>query len=169
MGDFRDGLLKAGLVSAEQAKEAEEQKAAAEARAKAPPQHRGPPRPPREGGGGGGGGGGQHPQQHRQRPAPRSDEPRDRTPATLSKEESVRLFKLAQAGKVEGRTRGQKRFYYVARAGTVPYLELSDEAFKDVELGRIAIAESERGEAWLVNGDCATELEAVDPAWIRTP
>jgi len=90
------------------------------------------------------------------------------TSAPLSKDESQRLLKLAQGGRVEGRTRGQRRFYYVSRAGFVPCLELSDEVVRDLEQGVIAIAESERGDAWLVTGDCARALVEADPAWIRS-
>jgi len=88
--------------------------------------------------------------------------------APLSKEESQRLLKLAQAGKVEGRTRGQRRWYYVSRAGFVPCLEVSDEVVRDLEQGVIAIAESERGDAWLVTRECARELADADPSWVRT-
>ena len=168
MGDLRDMLLKAGLVSEEQAKKAEAHKQDAEQRAKG----RGQP-PPRPGRGGGGGGGerGDRRQGHER---PRRDEARDTRPppeprtASLTPEESTRLFKLAQAGKVEGKTRGQRRWYYVSRSGNVPFLELSDEAARDLGDGHTAIAESERGEVWLVTRDAAEQLIAGDPAWIRS-
>ena len=89
-------------------------------------------------------------------------------PRTLSKEESQRLFKAAQAGRVEGKTRGPRRWYYVSRAGAVPYLEVSDEAMRELEQGNFAVAESERGEAWLVTRACAEVLIAGDPSWIRS-
>jgi len=152
MGDLRDKLLKAGLVTEEQAKKAE---------AKAqPPERGGAGRRPEQRGGKGRG-----PEGERARERPAREVA---APVSLTKEESQRRFKLAQAGKVEGKTRGNRRWYFVSRAGRVPYLELSDEAVKDLEQGRIAIAESERGEAWLVTGECARQLVEVDPGWVRT-
>lgn len=177
MGDMRDMLLKAGLVSAEQAKKAEEAKAAAE-RPKAPPR---PPNDRRPQGPQGQGG----PPNQLARP-PRGDRPerpeRDRqdraerperaerasVSVPISREESQRLLKVAQAGRVEGRTRGQRRWYYVSRAGYVPCLEVSDEVVRDLEQGIIAIAESERGDAWLVTRECARELSDSDPSWVRS-
>jgi uncharacterized protein YaiL (DUF2058 family) len=147
MSDLRDKLLKAGLVSAEQAKKVEE-----DARKK-----QAPPRPgPRQGGGGGG-----------PRTAAREEASRE-SPVAPSKEESQRLLKLAQTGKVDGKTRGNRRWYFVSRQGAVPYLELSEEAVQGLEQGTMAIAESERGEAWLVSRECATRLREGDPAWIRS-
>lgn len=151
MGDLRDKLLKAGLVTEEQAKKAE---------AKTPPPERGGP--------------GRKPEQRGKGRGPAGEPARERAahkeapPVSLTKEESQRLYKVAQAGKAEGKTRGNRRWYFVSRAGRVPFLELSDEAVKDLEQGRIAIAESERGEAWLVTGECARQLAEVDPAWVRT-
>lgn len=174
MGDLRDSLLKAGLVSAEAAKKAEESKDTQQ-RPKQPPRppgNKGGPRPDqREGGrdGRGDGGGREHRdprpdlREPRERPAPKS-----REPASLSPKEAQRLLEVAQAGKVEGKTRGQRRWYFVSRAGLVPFLEVSDEIARELEQGNVAIAESERGDVWLVTGACAKELEAADPAWVRT-
>lgn len=163
MGDLRDMLLKAGLVSAEQAKKVEEAKQA-DQRPKAPPR---PPQGERRGQGTGPQQG-RAPRPERAPEAPRAERAPAQPSAPLSKEESQRLLKLAQAGKVEGRTRGQRRFYYVSRAGYVPCLELSDEVVRDLEQGIIAIAESERGDAWLVTRECARELTEADPSWVRS-
>lgn len=171
MGDLRDMLLKAGLVSEEQAKKAEAQKREAEQRANHAAEQRArgkaPPRPRADGG--------RRDDRRDDRRDSRDDRPRreDRPapePRTtpLTPEESTRLFKLAQAGKVEGRTRGQRRWYYVSRAGNVPFLELSDEVARDLEQGHVAVAESERGEVWIVGRECADQLIAGDPAWIRS-
>lgn len=146
-------LLKAGLVSAEQAKKAE-----AEVRA---PERQQRPAKPRGGQGGA-------PRGEPQREARRERSAEQAPAVTLTKEEAQRLFKIAQAGRVEGKTRGNRRWYFVSRAGAVPYLEVTDEVVRDLEQGHIAVAESERGEVWLVTGECARQLAETDPAWIRT-
>jgi hypothetical protein len=88
-------------------------------------------------------------------------------PLVLPPEEVERLRKLVQAGRVEGKTRGHRRWYYLARNGSVPYLELSDEAARDLESGATAIAESDRGDATIITRECAESLVATDPGWIR--
>lgn len=72
-----------------------------------------------------------------------------------------------QSGRVEGKTRGHRRWYYLARGGAVPYLELSDEAAKDLESGATALVESDRGDAVIVTRECAEGIAATDPGWIR--
>ncbi len=170
MGDLRDMLLKAGLVSAEQAKKVEEAKQV-DQRPKGHGPSAGGPRPPndrRPQGQQAGPQQGRPPRPERSSDATRPERASAAPSAPLSKEESQRLLKLAQAGKVEGRTRGQRRWYYVSRAGFVPCLEVSDEVVRDLEQGVIAIAESERGDAWLVTRECARELADADPSWVRT-
>ena len=79
-----------------------------------------------------------------------------------------KLRAMAKAGRVAGKVRGQRRWYYCGRRGLVPYLELSDDAARQLEQGKAAIAESDRGEAWLVTSACAAELSAIDPTWVRS-
>ena len=124
MSDLRDQLLKAGLVTAEQAKKAE-----------APPERTRPPRPPRRDGGPG-------------RPEP---QPERAAPTGTPKE-------IAERGRLDGRFRGGRRWYYISRRGVVPCLELNDDAVGRLESGAAAIAESPNGDAWLIDAAAARAL-----------
>lgn len=159
MGDMRELLLKAGLVSEEQAKKAAEEEAQRSAR----PQGGGA----RKKGGSGqersGGGHDRRPPRGERGAAPPRPEPN----AALSPKDAKRLLELAQKGRIEGKTRGQRRWYYVSKKGSVPYLELTDELVKELEQGEVAIAETDRGEAWLVTRACAKEIAQLDPSWLR--
>jgi hypothetical protein len=161
MGDLRDMLLKAGLVSEEQAKKAEEEaRQAPRGGAGGGGRKKGGPRP-HQGGAGNDRGGGQRGE--RDAPEARAEPAAERSP-----KDAKRLLEVAHKGKVDGKTRGQRRWYYVSRKGSVPYLELSDERVKELEQGQVAIAETDRGDAWLVTRACAEELAAIDPSWVRS-
>lgn len=86
----------------------------------------------------------------------------------LSGEEVKRLVELAQKGRVETKTRGQRRWYFVSRRnGLVPFIELSDEAAQNLESGTWALCETPRGESWLIDAETAKTLAATDPTWVR--
>lgn len=146
MGDFREQLLKAGLVSAEQVRQAEAPKP--------------PPRPPGKGGGDRGRDSG--------RPAARAPG----GPTSSEGGEPIQPQKVAQAGRLEGRFRGGRRWYYVSRRGAVPYLEVNDDAVGRLESGQAAIVESPSGEVWLVDGDSARALASDERSggrdWVRS-
>lgn len=127
MGDLRDKLLQAGLVSPEQAQRAEE--------AAARPSGRRKRKAARQKGGSADGG-----------------DP----------------LQVAKDGRRGGKTRGPRRWYYVSRAGKVPYLEVSDDLVKELEQGKAAIAETEGGDVWLVTSECAERLSRIDSSWIRS-
>ncbi|MCC6624744.1 MAG: hypothetical protein IT385_26070 [Deltaproteobacteria bacterium] len=136
MGDFREQLLKAGLVSAEQVRQAE-----------APPKP--PPRPPGKGGGDRG----------------RRDDGRSSrgqgpagAPEAAAGGGQIEPHKVAQAGRLEGKFRGGRRWYYVSRRGTVPFLEVNDDAMGRLEGGQAGLVESPAGEVWLVDADAARAL-----------
>jgi len=181
MTDLREKLLKAGLVSQEQAQAV----ASAEAeKARQKQQARGP-RPEgggRDGRGGDRGGerrdnrGGERGPRHGQQDGrrdqrPQNDrprEPRDNDGKRLSGEEVKRLIELAQKGRIEQKVRGHRRWYFESRkGGLVPCLDVSDEAAQQLESGAWRICETPRGEVWLVDAETAKELTATDPAWVR--
>lgn len=153
MGDFREQLLKAGLVTPEQVKQAE-----------APPKP--PPRPPARDGGGRDGGGrdGRDGRDGRGRDGPRrgSNDARSardaNEPALPAPGDAAAVRALAQAGRLDGKFRGGRRWYYVSRRGTVPYLELNDDGFARLESGAAGLVESPSGETWLVDGPSARAL-----------
>lgn len=145
MGDLADKFLKAGLVTAEQAKKATTP----------------PPRPPRK----------DAPPQQQSAPQSHAPQHAPQPSAPLDDELKQRLRSLAHGGKVDARWRGQRRWYYVSRRGVVPFIEINDEAAQALEQGGAALAEAPNGEAWLVTGECAHKLRALhaDGAreWLR--
>ena len=185
MTDLRAQLLKAGIVSAEQAEKAE----------KAAQQPVAPPRPPRaaEGGrrdggerqeardggargerrAGGGGprrdGGGERRDggERRGRGGPSGAAGPVSAPLEALKARDAEALGIARAGKVDGKTAGHRRWYWQARGAGLPFMEVSEDTHGKLERGELAIVESPRGDAWLIGGEAAARLSAVDPAWVR--
>ena len=90
--------------------------------------------------------------------------------AGLVKNEPLDPRKVANAGRVEGKTRGNRRWYYTARAGNVPHIDVSDEMATQLEQGLVAIVESPAGDAWLVHAEAAGKLREAGGAaaeWLR--
>jgi uncharacterized protein YaiL (DUF2058 family) len=184
MTDLREKLLKAGLVSQEQAQavaSAEAEKARQKQQARGPRAEGGDRPQGRDGGRGGerrdNRGGDRGPRQDGRpdgrrdgprEPRPQNDRPRDNDGKRLSGDEVKRLVELAQKGKIDQKVRGHRRWYFESRKhGLVPCIEVSDEAAQQLENGTWRICETPRGEVWLVDAETARELIAVDPAWIR--
>ena len=74
---------------------------------------------------------------------------------------------LARSGKVDGKTAGHRRWYWQARGAGLPFMEVNEDTHGRLERGDLAIVESPRGDAWLVDSDTARRLGDLDPAWIR--
>jgi hypothetical protein len=179
MIDLREQLLKAGLVSAEQASKAEREQ----------PSPAQPPRPqrtaqaepgPRRDGGGdrreGGRGERRDGSERRDGGERRGREGRggQAGPAgvvSVSREalraRDAEALGVARGGKVEGRTAGHRRWYWQARGAGLPFLEVNEETHGRLERGEVAVVESPRGEAWLVEAEAARKLAELDPSWIR--
>jgi hypothetical protein len=187
MNVFSEQLLKAGLVSAEQA-----EKAAREVQQPAPP-----PRPPRGGDASRRDGGERSEARGDRRDGPRRDgggerrdgggERRDgggerrgrggagqggptgsvSAPLEALKARDAEALGIARAGKVDGKTAGHRRWYWQARGAGLPFMEVSEDAHGRLERGELAIVESPRGDAWLISGEAAAKLRAVDPTWLR--
>jgi uncharacterized protein YaiL (DUF2058 family) len=96
---------------------------------------------------------------------------RERSLATQAKqgkrEQLHRLVQMAQSGSVRpGRPRN-RRWYFIARDGRVPFLNLDDATGRKLELGRLALVEAPDGRTWIVVEETAQRIREVDPAWIR--
>lgn len=74
---------------------------------------------------------------------------------------------LVEDGRLPGRIAGNRRFYYEARDGRVPYLELDDAIAKQLELGAAAIAEAPSGRITLIGGATAASIVERDAQWVR--
>jgi len=147
MGDLREKMLKAGLITEDQAKKATQ----VERQVVQQKGHRQADRERQERQRAGA------VQQDQRAAAERERGARERQ-VQLDDETKGRLKQLAQSGKLEGRTRGQRRWYYTSRRGVVPYLEVSDEVIQLLEQGGAAIAEAPSGDAWLITRECAQKL-----------
>ncbi len=73
----------------------------------------------------------------------------------------------SNSGKVDGKTAGHRRWYWQARGAGLPFMEVNEDTHGRLERGDLAIVESPRGDAWLVDSDTARRLGDLDPAWIR--
>jgi uncharacterized protein YaiL (DUF2058 family) len=164
MGDFREQLLKAGLVTAEAAAAAAEPTAEARARS---------------------GGRGGRPQRPRAQESvggrPRGDAPagldeaaaleRERERVAMGGEAARRREKdaleIARRGRLELRGAGHHRWYFGSRRGALPWLDVPDEVAHRLGDGRAAIVEAPTGQPFAVDADAAARLEALDPRWIR--
>ena len=85
-----------------------------------------------------------------------------------SHEGQNRVQQIVVSGRVEGRTNGRRRFYFEARDGRVPLLELSDELVDGLEAGRVAVAEGPDGRVTLIKRSAAERVDEIDGTWIRT-
>ncbi len=105
-----------------------------------------------------------------ERPERSSSKPRPKPSRSgrgpASPEEAAQAAEVAGAARLDG-YRGSKRWYYVSRAGRVPYLSVSDKAAKGLSKGELALVESSQGEAFLVDAQAAGRIDALDPEWIR--
>jgi hypothetical protein len=176
MSDLRDKLLKAGLVSEEQAKASEAQKQSEGQRPRGRQEGRQEGRSEgRQGDRQGQGdrqerrpqGGGNQGRRDGRRQEPRADVVPVIPTTELSGDEVKRLVQLAKAGRVELKGRLHRRWYYVSRKGELPWIDVSEEVAKDLEARELAICETPRGDAWVVDADTANALLGADARWIR--
>lgn len=156
MTDFREKLLKAGLVTTEQVAAVDERKAA-------PSGGRNNPR--------GGGRGAQRDRAEAQDPRELAAIAREALRVKRTPEERVALAReaksLAKKGRLEGAGRGGLRWYYLSRTGELPWIELQGSLGDKVATGRAAIVEDPSGQSWVVGSETAQKLAEIDRAWIR--
>jgi|GEM_PF-1665025 len=166
MTDFREKLLKAGLVTTEQAA------SAASAASTASTAQRKPAEGPRQQGRG----------DRRQAPQRRDDSPRidPRETAALerealrvgrSPEDRLQLAKdardVARKGRLKPDGKGGIRWYFHSRTGELPWIELHNSVGDLVADGRAAIVEDPAGQSWAVAAETAGRLAELDSTWIR--
>jgi uncharacterized protein YaiL (DUF2058 family) len=181
MQSLRDKLLKAGLVTQEQAKEAETEKAKkpAEARAEAPrrepPRERpipgGRPRPPARNAG----------YSHERPSAPERERPIPKLPplpgsrehqrivAKQQRQLDLELYELVRSGEVPLQI-GDTAFHFVTRKGKLRRLQLSPEQAKLLEEGKLAVVERQepdRIDHSLVAPEVAEKMHALFPKAVR--
>lgn len=78
-----------------------------------------------------------------------------------------RVAQIAESGRVSGRTNGPKRFYFEARDGRLPYVEVDPETLGRLEGGRVAVCESPDGAVSLVEAEAAARIAELDRRWLR--
>jgi uncharacterized protein YaiL (DUF2058 family) len=84
----------------------------------------------------------------------------------LDRETENRLRQIVASGRID-KTRGPRRFYFLTRDDRLPSVEVSDELAARLERGGAAIVESPEGELTIVDGDAARRVAELDPAWLR--
>jgi uncharacterized protein YaiL (DUF2058 family) len=104
-------------------------------------------------------------EQQAKREADRQREASRRTSA-VDRETENRVRQIVTSGKLE-RTRGPRRFYFLTRDDRVPFVEIGDEVGARLERGQAAVAESPEGELTLIDGDSAKRVAELDPTWLR--
>lgn len=77
------------------------------------------------------------------------------------------VAQIADSGRLTGRIEGRKRFYFEARDGRVPYVEVDAETMERLESGRVAVCESPDGKVSLIEGDAAARIAPLDRRWLR--
>lgn len=150
MGDLRDQLLKAGLVTDKQVqkvtsaerrrKKAKGHKAAARERAQ------------REA---------EQAEKLRQRAARDKAAGKARAAEAATTEQRAQADQIIKSHAVSGATRGRRRWYFERPDGRVPYVTVSDEAAEGLEQGRLALVAGARG-ATVVARDAAQRVAALD-------
>lgn len=150
MGDLREQLRKAGLVSAKQVKQAKHQdrvhrkdvgrEGLEEEKRRQEEEVR---------------------QEREEKRRQDQDLERARAEERRREEESTRLLRRIQAGWVREATGGGRRFFFEAGEGRITYLDLNDGAVRRLLSGGGAIVETRgavRGEFCVVDGATATAL-----------
>ncbi len=153
---FRDKLLQAGLISEEQAKKAAreergQKKAKGHKGAQAERQARSAQT---------------EAQLAQRREADRARELARRSEAE-QKEAEHRAAQIAASGQVKHLGRPSRRWYFVARDGRVPYLEVNEDAAGQLERGTAALVEPATGDPLVVAAEAAERLEPLVAGWIR--
>jgi len=103
-----------------------------------------------------------------QRDADRRRE-RQRQVDRAAHEERFRLRDLVRQGAVREGRRGRRRFYFVTRAGRIPFVEIAEELGLQLEAGRAAIVEVPlaKDEYEIVARGTAERVWAVEPELVR--
>jgi uncharacterized protein YaiL (DUF2058 family) len=171
VGDFRDQLLKAGLVTAEAAAAATARQDDARPRGDARGgEGRGGEGRGRRGGGQGDRGGRSHGEARPgidEAAALERERQRVARGAEVGRRQEQEALELARKGRLELRGSGQQRWYFASRRGALPWLDVPDPVAQRLTDGRAAIVEAPSGQPLVVDSDTAGRLEVLDSRWIR--
>ena len=77
---------------------------------------------------------------------------------------------MIRAGLLRDESGGSRRFYFITRENTISFLDVSDQAFRSLADGRIAIVESgglARNDFCLVAAEQAAEITKLDRDRVR--
>ena len=155
VSDLRDQLLKAGLVSADQARDAERE----EKRNRRQRGARGQKRRQKERDQAFADKQNQQATKHRQEAlANRSSEER--------REAELRAQQLVAAHAWSGNTHGKRRWYFADRNGCVPFFELNEVIAQKLERGQAALAQDSNGKVTVISAECAERLDGAAPHWL---
>ena len=158
MGDLRDELVKKGLVSSQRAKQLSH---AEKARKKKLGKKEIKNLETR------------NQQQLREREQARREADRQREISRMGEQEQKelihRLVQLLTDHKLTGRVHGPRRFYFVSRRSTIPFLELNEQTAKTLENGETAICDlpdTDPETFLLVPAEIARRARELDPGCV---
>ncbi len=77
------------------------------------------------------------------------------------------VYIIAEKHRVNVPVRGQRRWYFEAIDGRLPYLSVSNACGELLEQGDAAIVELPNGAHKIVNREGAAKIQALDPSCIR--
>jgi uncharacterized protein YaiL (DUF2058 family) len=94
---------------------------------------------------------------------------RQRQADRAAHEERYRLRDVVRQGAVRDGRRGRRRFYFVTRAGRIPFVEIAEELGLQLEAGRAAIVEVPlaKDEYEIVARATAERVWAAEPELVR--
>ena len=101
--------------------------------------------------------------QDREREAKRQEE-------TMEQDVAERLWEIAREGAVREGLFGNRRFHFVSRDGHLPFVEMSDDLSKRLEMGNAAIAElpGEEMETFIIiTRETAVRMKEIDAESVR--
>ncbi len=159
MGDIREQLRKAGLISEKQLRQAKHQERVHASEVG----HKGLEAERRA-------------EEERQRAdaAARKEADRKRAEEQRRTEREhaaeQRIALLVRGGWIRDATAGSRRFFFVARTGRISFLDLSDAAARKLATGSAAVIETSghvRGDHGVVTDRAAAEIAEADPQMIR--
>jgi len=82
-------------------------------------------------------------------------------------EQLHRIAQIAESSGLEPAGRPNRRWYFEARDGRIPYVAVDDELSHKLERGSAALVESPDGKMWTVSREAAERIDQLDRSWIR--
>ena len=152
MSDMREQLLKAGLVSSNEVRDAERGTRGRSGRGGAGKTRR----KPRAGSG--------SDEAQRRASADRNASDNSLADDPMRAEAAVSVATKAVAATP---TQGSRRWYYLRADGSLPYVQVSESAATALEQGDMAVVAAPDGRCWVVDQDAASRIQSLAPSWLR--